>query len=350
MAGGFGKRFWPIGRRSRPKQLLPIGGGRPLLEDTLARIAALIPPERQWLAIGRDVEAPIRRLLGSKPAQTMLVEPMGRNTAPCVAWAALKIQRRQPDGILAVMPADQRFRREAVYRRALERALAVADRRKKIVIFGLTATRVETGYGYIEREPEGWDPKRGGAVRRFVEKPDDAAAQRLIDEGCLWNSGHFVFRADVFIEQLKQTAPEIILPLLEIAECMDTPKEADALAEAFSDLPALSVDHALLERSREIWCLPLADAGWIDFGSWSAVYDALPKDRDANASEGIVVTHDARGNLIVNETDQAVALVGVENQMILVTRDAILVGPKSRDQDIKSLVDQLARRGLTRLE
>lgn len=351
MAGGVGKRFWPVGRRHRPKQLLPMGGRRTLLEDTLRRLMPVIPPERQWIGTNAQVRESIEKLIGPDPKQTFVIEPEGRNTTACVALAALKLHKHQPGAIMAVLPADQRFLKEALFRKALVKAITLADKKRKLVTFGIPPTRVETGYGYIEVDPLLVDPANGAPALRFVEKPPEEAVRQFLAAGnFFWNSGMFVWRVDVILEQMRKAVPEVIGPLLAILPQLGTEEEEEALADVFPDLPAISIDHGVLERSRDVWVLPLKDAGWTDLGSWTAVYDALPKDDHGNVAEGVHVMVDSRNNLVINETSQAVALVGLEDHMVLVTRDVLLVGHKRRDQDVKKIVEKLADLGLHRLE
>lgn len=351
MAGGVGKRFWPVGRRHRPKQLLPMGGRRTLLEDTLRRLDPVIPPERQWIGTNEEVRESIEEILGPESPRTFVIEPEGRNTTACVALAALKLHKHHPGAIMAVLPADQRFRKEAVFRKALAKAITLADKKKKLVTFGIPPTRVETGYGYIEVDPLLMDPRNGAPARRFVEKPPEEQVRQFLSAGNFyWNSGMFVWRVDVILDQMRRVVPDVIDPLSAILPQLETDEEEDALAEVFPELPAISIDHGVLERSAEVWVLPLKDAGWTDLGSWTAVYDALPKDGHGNVAEGVHVMVDSRNNLVINETAQAVALVGLEDHMVLVTRDVLLVGHKRRDQDVKKIVEKLADLGLHRLE
>jgi mannose-1-phosphate guanylyltransferase len=342
MAGGSGTRFWPRSRQRLPKQLLPIVGRKSLLADTLARVRPLVRPRDTWVVTGASHARAVRReARGLLPAH-VLVEPQGRNTAAAIALAALHVAKAAPDAVMVVLPADHAVGDPADFRATLARAMDVAVATDRLVTIGIAPTYPETGFGYIDvGEPLDGDGVH--AVARFLEKPDRARAQSLIDGGrALWNAGIFAWRVERILAELRRWVPEVLEPL-EHAFARRSPA---ILARAYRGLRAVSIDTGVLERAEHV-AVVRATFPWSDVGSWAAVAD-LWRDGDArNATRGMTITVDSSG-CVIDAGSRLVALVGVQDLVVVDTPDAVLVCPTSRAQDVRLIVDELKRRKLTR--
>ncbi|HEY0510620.1 MAG TPA: mannose-1-phosphate guanylyltransferase [Thermoanaerobaculia bacterium] len=340
LAGGSGTRFWPLSRKTRPKQLLALEGERTLLRDTLERLAPRIGPESVWVCTTEALAEAVRRDLPEVPAGQILCEPEGRNTAPAIAWAVRSMPEEARRGVVAVLPADHRMGQPAAFRDALSRAARVVEREDRVMTLGVVPRWPETGYGYLELEPElapggGEDDVR--RVRRFVEKPTEENARRFVESGnYLWNAGIFLFRGTTLLDLVARLQPELARGLEEIAAA------PHRLRELYGRLPADSIDYAIMEKLAGIATIPL-DCGWSDLGSWEALDEFLPKDAQGNAGRGDTLAVDARGNLLF--ADQGtIAVLGIEDLVVVRTGDAVLVMPKSRSQEVRRLVAELAAR------
>ena len=343
LSGGAGTRLWPLSREMYPKQLLALTGSRTMLQDTVARLAGIVGAERPIVVCNeahRFTVAEQIRALNAK-AGAILLEPVGRNTAPAVALAALQARTIDPDATLVVAPADHVIRDAHAFQAAAEIAVGLAEE-GKLVTFGIVAHAPETGYGYIRRG-EGDGP--GYPVAQFIEKPPlDLAAQFVASGDYYWNSGMFVFRASRYLKELAAFAPDI----LEASESAFRAAKSDLdfvrvdKAE-FAKCRGESIDYAVMEKTRDAVVLPL-DAGWSDVGSWSSLFDVLPADEAGNVLQGDVMVHDTH-DCYVHSTSRLVAAVGMDEHIIVETKDAVLVAPKDRVQDVKELVAMIKKSG-----
>ncbi|HEY4588581.1 MAG TPA: mannose-1-phosphate guanylyltransferase [Thermoanaerobaculia bacterium] len=343
LAGGSGTRFWPLSRKSRPKQLLALEGERTLLRDTLERLAPRIGPESVWVCTTEALADAVRQDLPEVPAEQILSEPEGRNTAPAIAWAVSSMPEEARSDVVAVLPADHRMGDPAAFRDALERAGRVVEREDRVMTLGVVPRWAETGYGYLELEPPSEDTEGTGEdgvrrVRRFVEKPSAENAERFVRSGnYLWNAGIFLFRGTTLLDVVARLQPELARGLEEIAAA------PDRLRELYGRLPADSIDYAIMEKLDGIATVPL-DCGWSDLGSWEALDEVLPRDGQGNTGRGDTLAVDARGNLLF--ADQGtIAVLGVEDLVVVRTGDAVLVMPKGRSQEVRRIVNELTARG-----
>lgn len=346
MAGGRGTRFWPLSTAKRPKQLLPIAGERTMIEETAARIRPLVPPERTWVVTGAEQADEVARQLAFLDRGRLLVEPVGRNTAPAIGLAAVHLLALDPEAVMAVLPADHAIGNPDVFRNALAASALAAAEHGRLITLGVTPSRPETGYGYIES---------GGAaaeiaeltfyeVAAFREKPDRATAERYILGGRhAWNAGIFVWRAATIREEIATHLPALARALDAPALVQGGAAAATALAAAYDQIEAISIDYGVLERSRRIWMLPV-DCGWNDVGSWTALYDVRPRDGAGNVVAGDAVLTDTR-NAVVHAGGPLVALVGVEDLIVISTPGAVLVCARDKAQDVRKIVEELERRG-----
>ena len=350
MAGGSGTRFWPLSRKQRPKQLLPIGTERPLIAESFERLGTISPWSQRFVVAGSLHREGILESCPELPPEQLLIEPCARNTAPCVGLAALLIHARDPDAVLAVLPADHHIRDVETFQGALRVALEGANQ-GELVTIGIEPTRPETGYGYLHYDPS---QKKGGSlqrlpVHRFIEKPDRERAQQYLESGeYLWNGGMFFFRADRILNEIKLHLPALSEGLDALRAQIGRPTFQSALEEIFPTLPSVSIDVGVMERAGSIQVVP-ADMGWNDVGHWAALKDFAPVDEAGNrlsgaARERAPVLIDARENIVHSES-ATISLVGVEGLVVVQTEDAVLVCPRERAQDVRAVVDLLKMRG-----
>jgi mannose-1-phosphate guanylyltransferase/mannose-6-phosphate isomerase len=350
LSGGAGTRLWPLSRELYPKQFLPLVGERTMIQETALRTAGLpgiTGPVVVCNEAHRFLVAEQLRDAGFAPA-TILLEPAGRNTAPAVAVAALAALARgaregttAPEPLLLVLPADHVLTDLAAFRRAVTEAIPAA-REGRFVTFGVVPTHPETGYGYIRQGG------RDGAARpvaEFVEKPDKARAKGFVESGdYFWNSGMFLLPARGYLEELGRLDPAMAAACRRAFESAATDLDFVRLDKmAFESCRADSIDYAVMEKTSRASVVPLA-AGWSDVGSWAALKDALASDASGNVTRGDVVAEDATGCLLYS-TDRLVAAVGLEDHVVIETKDAVMVAPKSRVQDVKRLVERMKKEG-----
>jgi mannose-1-phosphate guanylyltransferase/mannose-6-phosphate isomerase len=343
LSGGAGTRLWPLSREMYPKQLLALAGAQTMLQDTAARLAgvgAALPPIVVCNEAHRFTVAEQLRALKIQPS-AILLEPVGRNTAPAVALAALRALKIDPEAVLVVAPADHVIRDVAAFRLAADTAATLAQD-NKLITFGIVAHAPETGYGYIRRG-EGGGPAY--PVAQFIEKPPLDVAQQFVASGdYYWNSGMFVFKASCYLKELGKFAPDILAACTAAWQSAKTDLDFVRVDQAeFAKCRSESIDYAVMERTTDAVVLPL-DAGWSDVGSWSSLFDALPADEEGNVLQGDVMTYDTR-DCYVHSTSRLVAAVGMEDHVIVETKDAILVAPKDRVQDVKELVASIKKLG-----
>ncbi|MGH2443255.1 MAG: mannose-1-phosphate guanylyltransferase [Chloroflexota bacterium] len=339
MAGGAGTRLWPAARRAMPKQLQELIFERPLIAETVHRLAAKYGMHRVLIVTAQQYVEAIGALLPELPEENIIAEPVGRNTAAAIALAALHIAREDPQAVFAIFPADHVILKPEALFKALEYAFTLAETHR-VVDIGVPPTHPETGYGYIELADEvGRDGEvRAFAVKRFVEKPDARQAQEYVNAGnYIWNSGMFVWRVDTFLQALREHLPDTHDRLRSAFG------DPQLLTAAYGELEEISVDYAIMERTTDVVALPV-DFGWRDVGDWAALYDLMEHDADGNAAEGQYVTLDTLGSLLLSPK-KLVAAIGVENLVIVDTGDVLLVMPRDRAQDVKKILDKLKAHG-----
>lgn len=354
MAGGRGTRFWPVSRTSRPKQLLRIFGGRTLIRETARRVAPLVGTHRMLVVTVADHAAAIRAELREIPRTNFLVEPVGRNTAPCIGLAAVAIARKAPDATMIVLPADHWIADAGAFRRTLEAALRLADKQEAAVTIGIKPAYPESGYGYIIKgSPLGKsDGVRAYRVRGFTEKPSPPRAARLMRDGALWNSGIFVWKVSTILELIRRYSPEVFRRLERIREAWSGGRRdrvEAALAREYRRMPNISVDYAVLERAGAHGRVVTVEGsfGWSDVGSWAALHRLADRDRRGNGGVGRWVALGA-SDCMVYAPERLVVLLGVEGTLVVDSPDALLVGDLGRSQEIREVVAELERRGLRR--
>jgi mannose-1-phosphate guanylyltransferase len=350
LAGGSGTRFWPASRRDRPKQILGMGPdpSQSLIGHTIRRIARICKPEHVIVATGESLIQVTREALPQLGPEGFIAEPVARNTAPCIAWGAQLIARRDPEAVVMVLPSDHHIQDETAFCEVLSRALASAAS-GTITTVGIQPTRPETGYGYIEAGA----PLGEGLLRvaRFVEKPDLATAETYLASGKhYWNSGMFFFRAVDMLRAVQEHLPEVHRGLLEIdkAARLGREEELRATREVFHAMPSVSIDYGIMEKLADLAVVP-GSFGWSDLGSWHTVWELGQRDPQQNVGPKDALFLDAERNLVEdlrsNKTPRTVALLGVHDLCIVETDDAVLIMPRERAQDVREVVEELKRRG-----
>jgi len=342
MAGGVGKRFWPQSRRTTPKQLLKITSDESMLALTVERLKLLTPVSNILIVTNGDQEEGIRAAVPEIPAKNVILEPEGKNTAPAIGLAALHVLDRDPDGIMGVFPADHHIGDVQAFKRYLENGIEAAEQFRGLVTFGVVPTRPATGYGYIQFHERANPDQPVYAVRTFAEKPDYETAQAFLKSGdFLWNSGMFVWRADVIMEAFEMHLDSIYDSLIVMREAMGKPVWDSVMTYEWATLRSVSIDYGIMEKAANVFVVKV-DFNWSDVGSWDAVYNLMEKDEHFNVVRGDVQVSDGQYNLVYGEK-QHIALLGVDNLVVIQTEDAILIAPRGQSERIKDVVDELER-------
>ena len=350
MAGGKGTRFWPRSRERKPKHLLDIIGDRTIIQETVDRIRPVIPSENILIVTGKSHADELMRQLPDVPRGNIIIEPVGRNTAPCISLAALHIRRKTPDGVMVVLPSDHLISDEKKFLEILGAAAEMAERGDHLVTIGIRPTAPETGYGYIEQG--GRKVKIRGeevlAVRSIREKPDIEQAGKFLDQGgFLWNSGMFVWRTSVLLDAVRQCLPHLYRGLVRIEGALGTSREAAVVDEVYRDAESISIDYGIMEKARNALVIP-GDFGWSDVGSWDSLWEVSRKDEKGNAARGRLIAVESR-NCLVHSPAKPVALVGVDDLIVVETDDVLMICRRGASQDVKKAVEALEKSDLKTL-
>ena len=345
MAGGVGTRFWPRSRTSKPKQLLNIFGDRSMIQQTVDRIMPFLDAAHILVVTNAVQAEAIREQLPQLPDKNILIEPIGRNTAPCVGLAASHIVARDPDAVMAVFAADHLISPAENFYHTLDAAVQIAKDTSGSITIGIQPTRPETGYGYIqflESEFLESNNSRAYRVKAFAEKPNEATAQRFVESGdFLWNSGMFVWKASTILSLIGEHLPELSKGLEKIQSAIGKDDYTAVVGDVFTGLKGISIDYGVMEKTRDVYVLK-SDFEWNDVGSWLEVHELSAKDENGNALVGSHVVFDS-SNSFVFSPDQTIAMVGVNNLIVVNTGDALLICNRDRTQDVKQVVEILKR-------
>lgn len=343
MAGGEGTRFWPRSRHKRPKQLLDIVGSGSMIQQTVGRITPIIPEERIFIVSNEIHIKELKNHIPHIPKSNIVIEPVGKNTAPAIGLTSLYIKRVEPEAILVILPSDHLIEKEEVFRKTIEKAGGVAQRGDYLITLGMKVTSPETGYGYIQMGNTMGDGLY--EVRAFVEKPSKEKAEEFMKTGgYLWNSGIFVWRVDLIIRMIEEYIPDLYLGLMTIDKAIGTTKEKKTIKAIYAGLEAVSIDFGILEKAKNVTVIP-SDFGWNDLGSWTALDSIFEKGPHGNISQAKHVSIDTI-NTLVYSPRKLIATIGIKDLIIVETEDALLVCHKERAQDVKKLVDKLKSDGL----
>lgn len=356
MAGGSGERFWPVSRRLRPKQLLCLTDPEKcMLEEAIERILPLVPSDKIFIASNVLLQQPLRDALDQIPHENILCEPMRRNTAGCLVYAAAHALARWGDEagdlLMAVTTADHRIGDLELFQDTVQAALNTAAEHDALVVMGIKPTRVETGYGYIEIAESGHPISSENGIEiypaaSFREKPKPEDAERYVQSGRFyWNSGMFFWKISTFINALQIHAPELARGAVSLANAMQR-KDEDEVKTIFEQLPDKSIDYALMEKAENVY-MAVGEFTWDDVGAWDSLTRLHPADAQGNVALGDPVLIDCRNVTVYNEPGaekMAVGIVGMENIMVVASEDGILICPKDRAQDVRKVVDDLKLR------
>ena len=340
LAGGRGSRFWPLSRRARPKQCVSLAGGPAVIVSTVERLKPLIPVARIFVATGREMEEAVRELLPEIPSENFIVEPWGRNTAPCIGLGAVEIGRRSPDAVMAVFPSDHQIDDGETLRSVVSGAAAAAKATNAFVTIGVEPTRPETAYGYLEVGPEmgEWGGHSFQKVARFREKPNIDLAREFAESGQhLWNAGMFVFTVGALKDAFRRFLPRTFEALERVT------RNPSALEEEWGNMDATSIDYGVMERSNAILTVR-SELGWRDLGTWMSAGETMPRHPGGRGIATQVIAKDASG-CVVYAPGKSVALIGVEEVVVVDTEDAILVMKGDRSASIGEIVRDLEAQG-----
>lgn len=341
MCGGIGSRFWPYSRESRPKQFLDfLGTGRSLLQMSFDRISSLAPPENVLVVTNAQYKPLISEQLPELPDDNILLEPARRNTAPCIAWAAYHIAARDPEASIIVCPSDHLITRDEVFRDAILKGFEFVETHDALLTLGITPTRPETGYGYIQvGEKVDGDICR---VKTFTEKPKLELAKVFLETGeFFWNSGIFLWSAKTIIRELIANAPDVANVFEKGRHLFGTSAERQFIEENFPGCVGISIDFAVMEKAKNVY-VECVSFGWNDLGTWSALYDNSPKNRDANVTQNCrVLAYDSTDNIFAVKDDKLVVVAGLSGYIVADRGDVLLICPKAEEQKIKQMVNDV---------
>jgi mannose-1-phosphate guanylyltransferase len=338
MAGGVGSRFWPASREARPKQFLDIlGTGKSLLRLTFERFLPLCPAERIYIVTHQDYKAQVLEHLPELSPEQVITEPARRNTAPCVAYTALKLSRLHPDANLVVAPSDHIVLKEEAFVETLREGLDFTARHNALLTLGIRPVRPDTGYGYIHYERQ---PLAGQVckVLRFTEKPPVEQARAFLESGdYLWNAGIFVWKVKALLEAFQQLAPDVYEPLAAGMEVYNTPAEEEFIKKAYPALPGISIDYAIMEKAGNVFTLP-SDFGWSDLGTWASLHAESGKDENGNVVQcAHALLYETENCVVRAPADKLIVVRGLKDFIIVDEGDILMVYPKSKEQEIKTV-------------
>jgi mannose-1-phosphate guanylyltransferase len=351
MAGGGGTRLWPLSRKNRPKQMLPLVEDRTMFQVSVDRLSPLLPPERIFIVTGRDQVDELRHSVPQVPTENFIVEPFMRNNGPAVGLATMHIQRRVPNAVVAVLTADHHIADKEEFRRVLAAAGELAMR-NYIVTLGIQPTFPSTGYGYIRRgEPLAQIVSfEAYYAEKFTEKPDVDTAVRFLSDGLYsWNSGMFIYKVDRILGEYARQQPEMYALLQDIDRAIGRSDYQDVLDRAWSAMPKLSIDYAIMEGARDMAVIPV-DMGWSDIGSWATLCEVLESDQDGNIQRGNGHSHlmvDTKNTLVISE--RRIVTIGLEDLVIVDSGDVLLVCRRDHSQEVRAVVEQLKAAGEEKL-
>jgi len=347
MAGGIGTRFWPRSRFKRPKQLLNILDDKTMIQATVGRLDKLVPQNQIYVVTTETQIDEIKNQLQFLKPENLIIEPKGKNTAPCIGLAAIILKQKDPEAVMTVLPADHRIKNEFQFRNVLSAAEVIASRYDCLVTIGIHPTYPSTGYGYIQvngtiDEVNNLDVFR---VKTFAEKPDLTTAQRFLNSGdFLWNSGMFIWKVRTILKEIEESLPELYDGLMEIEKYLGTKSEDEAIKKVYCQIKSISIDYGVMEQSDNVYVLK-GEFDWNDVGSWEEVYKISAQDDDNNVVIGNHFTKDTKG-CFIDSPNRFIATLGIENLIIVETDDALLICRRDMAQHVKDLVDAMKRKNL----
>ena len=349
IAGGKGERFWPKSRIKNPKQMLSVATRKTMIEDTLERLEPFIDKKRIFVITNKQ-QVPTLKKLVLLERKKIIAEPLSRNTATAIGLGAVLIKKENPEGIMVCLPADHIIRKKTKFRKVLSLAASIARKENALVTIGIKPTYPATGYGYIKVQRAkgiGHRAKREKKVfqvERFVEKPKKEDAEKFLRSGnYFWNSGIFVWRVSVILEAIKEHLPQLYSGLMKIEDCLKTKQRKEVIKEVYKGLKSISIDYGVMEKARNVFLIE-GDFGWTDLGSWRAFWEFHKKDEKGNVCRGKSIHIDTYNSVIIGDKERLTAVLGLSNLVVIQTKDATLVCPQDRTQDVKLLVKEISKR------
>jgi mannose-1-phosphate guanylyltransferase len=342
MAGGSGTRFWPRSKAAKPKQYLNIFGSESLLQSTISRFEKFISTDNIYIVSGKSQAKVLEEQTTMLPKSNLIYEPVGKNTLPCIGLAAMIAEKENKDGIMVVSPADHLIENDELFRDTVLAATKIADKRDGIVTIGITPTYPATGYGYVKTAEEitGSEEIRQFKVDRFVEKPDETTATSYLKQGGFyWNSGLFVFKISVFLDAVKKFAPALYTGLRKIQADMGNPSFDETLDKIYRAVEGISVDYGIMEHASNIYLVE-GNFVWNDLGSWESVYLTSEKNEEGNAGAGESIIIDSKNSYVYSDSG-LIALVGLDDVIVVQDGDTTLVCKRDKAEEIKKVVDKL---------
>ncbi len=339
MAGGIGSRFWPRSKEKTPKQLLKIFGDKTMIQETVSRLEGLVEKNDIYIITNKVQKLEIQNQLPELPAENIIEEPFGRNTAAAIGLASTIISSKYKDAVTIVLPADHMIREKDEFHNTLLTAAKFAYDKKGLVTIGIVPTRPETGYGYIQIDEKEFSNEIF-KVLTFAEKPNYATAVRFLESGdFFWNSGMFIWRVDTILEEIKMYIPELYEGLENLKKDLNTPNYDKTLVNVYGQLRNISIDYGVMEKSKKVF-LTKGKFSWSDVGSWEEVYQLSPKNENGVASHGKVFT-EMTVDTFIYSPNKFTAVIGVDNLIIINTDDALLICRRDQAQEVKKVVDHL---------
>lgn len=338
MAGGAGTRFWPISRRSMPKQFLDIlGSGKSFIRHTYERFARIVPPENFLVMTNTAYRDAVLQHIPEIAPEQVMCEPIGRNTAPCIAYAAERLAKNDPEAMMVVTPSDHLIMDELQFESIVRHCVGYAADNEALMTIGLRPTRPETGYGYIQMS----DRSEISKVKTFTEKPNLEMAQMFIASGeFLWNSGIFIWSVEQIRRALRTYMPDLSALFAAASESIGTERETDAIEQVFSECRATSIDYGVMEKASNVY-VHIGDFGWSDMGTWGSLYQYYAKDDAGNACSGESVAMDTSGCLISLPKDKLAVVNGLKDFIVVDTEDVLMICPRSNEQIIKTFINEV---------
>jgi mannose-1-phosphate guanylyltransferase len=347
MAGGVGSRFWPRSKEKKPKQLIRVVGNNTMIQDTVKRLEGLVENKNIIVITNKVQKMRVKEQLPQLPEENIVDEPFGKNTAACIGLASVLIKAKNKDAVMITLPADHLIKDDELFRECLSNAAEFAYKSKGLVTIGITPTRPETGYGYIQFDDTKIE-KDIYKVLAFAEKPNLSIAREFLESGdFLWNSGIFIWRIDAIYEEMKKYLPDLTEELGKIETAIGTPEFEKQLVQVYGQLKSISIDYGVMEKSKNVY-LTKADFYWNDVGNWEAVYDVSEKNEDGNVIVGDIYSEKTFSSYIFSPR-KFTAVIGVENLIIINTNDALLVCHRNNAQDVRDVVDHLKMNKRTEL-
>ncbi len=342
MAGGIGSRFWPISRNAKPKQFLDIlGTGKSFIRHTFERFLPIVPVENFLVVTNSDYRDLVLEQIPELSATQVLGEPIGRNTAPCIAYAAFRLLAVNPEAEMIVTPADHLILNEGEFCKAVDECVEFVRRNNALMTIGIRPSRPDTGYGYIQIEAGTTEGCQIRKVKTFTEKPNAEMAQVFVDSGeFLWNAGIFVWKAKAIRQALIEFLPDTEQLFAEVGDAYNTPNEQEFVDRAYAECRPISIDFGVMEKAENVY-VRCSDFGWSDVGTWGSLYQNSDKNADGNVTPMHCLTYNTRNCVIKTPDDMLAVVEGLEDYIVVQSGNALMICPKANEQNVKKYIDDI---------